>query len=122
MALLSEVVGIGPKTTELFNKLNIYTIDDLVNHYPFRYEVIERSNIATLNDGDRVVIDGYIDGGVSTIYINPKLRKTIFRINTGSYLINVSVYNKSYLKKELELGREITIIGKYEKYKTLTAV
>lgn len=117
MALLSEVVGIGPKTIELFNKLNIYTIDDLVNHYPFRYEVIERSNIATLNDGDRVVIDGYIDGGVSTIYINPKLRKTIFRINTGSYLINVSVYNKSYLKNELELGREITIIGKYEKYK-----
>lgn len=117
MALLSEINGVGPKTVGLFNKLGIYTTDDLVNHYPFRYDVIVKSNIASLNDGDRIVIDGYIDGNVSTIYINPKLRKIIFRINTGNYLINVSVYNKAYLKKELELGRKITIIGKYEKYK-----
>lgn len=117
MALLSEVNGIGPKTLELFNKLNIYTTDDLVNHYPFRYDIIGKSNISSLNDGDRIAIDGCIDGNVSTIYINPKLRKIVFRINTGSYLINVSVYNKAYLKKELELGREITVIGKYEKYK-----
>ena len=117
MALLSEVNGIGPKTLELFNKLNIYTTDDLVNHYPFRYDIIGKSNISSLNDGDRIVIDGLVDGNVSTVYINPKLRKIVFRINTGSYLINVSVYNKAYLKKELELGREITVIGKYEKYK-----
>ena len=117
MTLLSEINGIGPKIVELFSKLNIYTTDDLVNHYPFRYEIIGKSNISSLNDGDRIVIDGYIDGNVSTIYINPKLRKIVFRVNTSNYLINVSIYNKAYLKKELELGREITVIGKYEKYK-----
>ena len=53
MALLSEVNGIGPKMLELFNKLNIYTTDDLVNHYPFRYDVIGKSNISSLNDGQK---------------------------------------------------------------------
>ena len=36
---LEQIEGIGPKTRELLEKLNIFTIEDLINHYPFRYEV-----------------------------------------------------------------------------------
>ena len=39
MAELKDVRGIGPKSLSLLNKIGIYTIDDLVTHYPFRYEV-----------------------------------------------------------------------------------
>lgn len=30
--------GIGPKRAELFHKLGIYTIEDLLHFYPRRYE------------------------------------------------------------------------------------
>ena len=49
---IDTLKGIGPKTKELLAKLQIYTIEDLVNHYPFRYEVIRRSNLDELKDGE----------------------------------------------------------------------
>ena len=36
---------------------SINTIDDLVTHYPFRYELLERCNLLTTNDGDKIVVD-----------------------------------------------------------------
>ena len=53
---LEQIEGIGPKTKELLEKLRIFTIEDLVNHYPFRYEVLKRSNMLEIKDGDKIII------------------------------------------------------------------
>ena len=61
MALLKDVKGIGPRALCLLNKIGIYTIEDLVTHYPFRYDVLERGDLTkTLND-EHIVIDGRIE-------------------------------------------------------------
>ena len=49
MPNLEFLKGVGPKTLGLLNKLNLYTIEDLVTHYPYRYEVLKRSDISILN-------------------------------------------------------------------------
>ena len=59
--LLTDVKGVGPKTEKSLNKLEIFTPDDLINYYPFRYEVISRSDLNSLKDGDKIVIDGVLD-------------------------------------------------------------
>ncbi len=33
-SLISEVKGIGAKTEELFHKLGVYTVGDILLHYP----------------------------------------------------------------------------------------
>ena len=70
MIELENIDGIGPKTKELINKLNIYTAEDLIGHYPFRYDIIKRSDLTVVNDGDRIVIDGIVEGQPTIIYIN----------------------------------------------------
>ena len=35
---IEELKGLGPKSAEKFHKLDIYTIEDLLLYYPFRYE------------------------------------------------------------------------------------
>ena len=35
---IRELKGIGDKTAALFARLNIYTIDDLLLHYPVGYD------------------------------------------------------------------------------------
>ena len=72
---LEQIEGIGPKTKELLEKLQIYTIEDLINHYPYRYEVLKKSNLQELKDGDKIVIDGLIEGQPTIIYLSPKLKK-----------------------------------------------
>ena len=114
---LERIEGIGPKTIELLEKLRIFTIEDLINHYPFRYEVLKRSNLSEIKDGDKIVIDGIIEGQPTVIFINPKLKKIIFRINTNKNILNVTVYNKVYLMENLKIGNHVTVIGKFDKIK-----
>ncbi len=114
---LEDIEGIGPKTKELLNKLRIFTIEDLINHYPFRYEVIKRSNLLEIKDGDKIIIDGVIEGQPTVIYISPKLKKIIFRINTGKNILNITIYNRVYLMESIKSGKPLTIIGRYDKLK-----
>ena len=114
---LEYIEGIGPKTKELLEKLQIYTIEDLVNHYPFRYEVLRRSNVNDLKDGEKITIDGIVEGQPTVIYLSPKLKKIIFRINTGTNILNITIYNKVHLLDSLKTTKEVTIIGKYDKLK-----
>ena len=114
---LEQIEGIGPKTSELLAKLNIFTIEDLINHYPFRYEVLKRSKLEEIKDRDKIIIDGIIEGQPTVIYINPKLKKIIFRINTGRNMLNVTIYNQVYLMENIKSGKFITVIGRYDKIK-----
>ena len=43
MKELETIEGVGPKTKELLNKIKIYTVEDLLNYYPYRYDIIKRS-------------------------------------------------------------------------------
>ena len=38
-----------------------------------------------------------------------------FRINTNSFIFNVVIYNRGFLKSKLKPGTEITVMGKYDK-------
>ena len=50
---VSKVKGIGPKSLSLLNKIGIKTVDDLVTHYPFRYEILKRSSLKNLDDEEK---------------------------------------------------------------------
>ncbi len=117
MIELETIDGIGPKTKELLNKIKIYDRSDLLNYYPYRYDIIKRSDISNLNDGDKIIIDGIIEGQPTVIFINKSLKKMIFRINNRTNILNVTIYNRNYLYQDLKSGKEVTIIGKYNKLK-----
>ena len=117
MERIDEIAGIGPKTKELLEKLNIFTIEDLIEHYPFRYEVLKRTNLQEIKDGDKIIIDGLVEGQPTVIFISPKLKKIIFRINTGKNILNITIYNRVYLMENIKSGKPLTVIGRYDKLK-----
>ena len=117
MIELENIEGIGPKTKELIEKLDIHSGEELIMHYPFRYDVLKRSDISILNDKDKIVIDGIIEGQPTIIYINKSLKKIIFRVNTKKNILNVTLYNRVYLFQDLKPGKEVTILGRFHKLK-----
>lgn len=110
---LENVYGIGTKTMSLLNKLGINNISDLVNYCPFRYDILSRSNLNELKDGDKIIIDGLVEVNPRVIYLKRKMDKMSFVINTSSKLLNVSIFNRGFLKPRLSVGTKLTIIGKY---------
>ena len=119
MINLSEVKGIGPKTTSLLNKLNIFTIDDLVEHYPFRYDVLRRSDLSTVTEDERVVIDGKVESIPLVVRFRGGLNKLNFRLATSNGVVGVSIFNRAFLKPNLGIGTNVIAIGKYDKQKNV---
>lgn len=115
MQQLKEIKGIGPKTLTLLNKLNIKTIDDLISFYPFRYEVIKRSNLNDLYETEKVIIDGTVENHPSIFFLKNRLDKMNFKLNIGSQLLNIVLFNRAFLKPRLTPKTKVTIIGKYNK-------
>ena len=115
MLNLTEIKGLGPKNIKLLSKLNISNVESLVTFYPFRYNIIKRSVIDKLQDNDKIVIDGIVETIPSVFHFKKKMDKMTFKINTGSSLLNVNIYNRGFLKSKLPIGTEVTLIGKYDK-------
>ena len=117
MVNLEDIEGVGPKTKELFEKNGIRNIDDLIYYYPRKYNVIKRSDMDSISNGDKVVIDGVVEGQPTVINLSPRLKKVIFRISNKRNIFNINAYNKLYLCSELRSGVPVTVIGKYDKIK-----
>ncbi len=119
MTELKDVKGIGPKSLSLLNKINIYTIEDLLTHYPFRYDILERNNLSEVEDGDKIVIDGKVESVPMLIRFKAGLNKMNFRLVTPSGVVGVSIFNRAFLRSQLMVGTGITVIGKFDKLKNI---
>lgn len=112
---LEKIKGIGQAKIKILNKLNIENVEDLLMHYPFRYDVIKKTDITNLQDEDKVIIDGIIETNPNVFYFSRKKDKTSFKLNTGDKLLNIVIFNRGFLKSKLLIGTTITVIGKYDK-------
>lgn len=119
MAELKDVRGVGPKSLSLLNKINIYTIEDLVTHYPFRYDILERNELSKVEDGEKITIDGKIESMPILMRLKTGLNKMNFRLVTQSGIVGVSIFNRAFLKNQLSVGTGITVIGKLDKTKNI---
>lgn len=120
MISVEKVKGVGSRTSMLLKKLNINTVDDLVTHYPYRYEFIKRSNLKEKYEDDKVIIDGKVEMIPILVRLKGNLNKMNFRLATSTKeIVGVSIFNRAYLKNQLLVGTNITVFGKYEKNKNV---
>ncbi len=119
MAEIKDVKGIGPKSLSLLNKLGIETIEDLVTHYPFRYDILKRGILQETEDEGHIIIDGKVESIPILMRFKAGLNKMNFRFVTPSGVVGVSIFNRAFLKNQLEVGTGITVIGKYDKKKNI---
>lgn len=119
MAALKDVKGIGPKSLSLLNKIGIYTVEDLVTHYPFRYDVLKRDDLSQIGDGEKIIIDGKIESVPILMRFKAGLNKMNFRLVTSSGVVGVSIFNRAFLKSKLLVGTDVIVIGKLDKGKNV---
>ena len=103
---------VGEKTSKILNKLGIFTDDDLINYYPYRYSVYNFSN--ELIDNSTLIINVIIESNPIVSYIKKNFNRLSFRARYNEKIFNVVIFNRAYLKTNLTIGKNITIIGKYD--------
>ena len=111
---LELVKGVGKVTLEYLKKLQLFTINDLIEYYPFRYNIIRIIPVKEMIENEVCTIRGIVDCEPKTTYIK-RLNKLTFRVISDNYIINIVIFNRAFLKSQLKIGRMINITGKYDR-------
>ena len=114
---IKNLHNVGEKTAKLLNKLGIYTDNDLINFYPYKYNIYNFSNF--LEENITLILRVKIESNPIVFYIKKNFNKLSFRANIDNNIINVIIFNRAFLKQNLIVGKDITIIGKYDFKKNL---
>lgn len=113
--MLEDIKGIGPKSLLALKALNLYTKDDVINYFPYRYNVYTPVKLRECSEGDTCTITGYVESATKVFFIRKNLNKLSFAFNTGSELVNVTIFNRAYLKPNIRIKSYISAIGKYNR-------
>lgn len=113
--MLEDIKGIGPKSLLALKALNLYTKDDVINYFPYRYNVYTPVKLRECSEGDTCTITGYVESAAKAFFIRKNLNKLSFAFNTGSELVNVTIFNRAYLKPNIRIKSYISVIGKYNR-------
>lgn len=105
--------GVGEKRAKLLEKLEIFTVGDLLRHYPRSYrkwsEYVEISNA---NIGDVCCIKAI--AGKTPLGVKIRQGMTIFKTDAtdGKNLIKITIFNNKYMAQSIEQGKEYYFYGK----------
>ncbi|KPU43965.1 ATP-dependent DNA helicase RecG [Oxobacter pfennigii] len=117
MVLLKKPVvnikGIGPKTSSMLQRLSIFTIEDLLYHFPRDYE--DRSNIKPLNtvkDGDYISFIGTVALIDKDRYSQSGKHITKIILKNENEFIAGLWFNQRFIKKSFTIGEKYLFYGK----------
>lgn len=107
---VSKLPKIGPKYEKLLNKLEIKTINDLLYHFPFRYE--DYSKITSVADikankileGSNVTVKATIEK-ITNIYTKNRKRLTIAKVSDSSDVLKAEYQENLYSEPSMSQNK-----------------
>ena len=119
---LEKLDKIGPKTAKTLNNLGIYSSEDLIRNYPYRFLIFAKRDINNPKYYDEFVSDGIVESMPTLNFFRGKMNRLTFRCNVQNKIVKVVIFNRAFLKPSIIIGKEVTIIGKYDpKKETIVA-
>ena len=103
--------GVGVKTAALFEKLHVYTAEELVSYYPRDYE--QFSVPVPLDQApveEVTAVEGRLAGNVATRHVRG-LSLTTFDVSCEGGSLHMTYFNMPYLKNSLKRGQPYIFRG-----------
>ena len=111
---LENIKNIGPKRLDILHKMNIFNVEDLLEYYPYKYQILE---ITPLLEDNTSIINAKVITTPVVSYIKKNLNSLKFKVEYNNSFINVVIFNRAFLKNNIQIGKDILLIGKYVKLK-----
>lgn len=117
---VANLFSVGAKRYEALKQLGIETVEDLLTHFPFRYEDLQVRAIEELLDEDKVTLKGTVVTQPTVSYFGRQKNRLAFKMAIEHHVISVVFFNQPYLKNKVDYSQEVAVFGKWdEKRKTL---
>ena len=106
---------VGPKTVELLTSHGIYTVSDLVNHYPMRYEqYTPLCAVSQAQEGKNCAVLLTVIGRGSNVRAG-KRAITHFKAGDATGDCRITFYNMPYMTRNLTPGSQRVFMGVMKK-------
>ena len=116
MAKLSDPIsilkGVGPARRKLFENLNIFTLRDLLCHFPRGYD--DRTKLVTIDCLEPevpVCFRAMVMGTPRTAHIRKGLDLTKVQVADSTARLNLTFFNQKFAAEQLQYGREFIFCG-----------
>ena len=116
-ASVTVLDGIGPKTAERLERLEIDTLGDMLYHFPRRYD--DYSQLKTINRlefGDELTVLGEVQSASVRKLHGGKRQMVEVIVTDGTGALRVTWFNQPWITKTLKEGTQIVLAGKVEQY------
>ncbi len=111
---VEKLPGIGKYYSYKLKKLEVETLEDLIYHFPFRYDDFSQvAPIQNLTPGEKVSVQGIV-WQIKNIRTRRGKFVTIATVADQSGTIEVIWFNQPYLTKNIKAGTPISLSGKVE--------
>ena len=112
---VTEIKGIGAKKAQTLNNLGIFTVNDLIEHFPRDYE--DRSqvkDIADLMENEENTFFALVSAVPENVHIR-KMTVTKVKLSDSTGSVNAVWYNQPFIKNALKKDEEYIFTGVYKK-------
>ena len=120
MDLSDKRLKLTSKRVQILHELGLYTTDDLLMYYPYRYEVITTSAFSDWKIKDKVWFEGEVVQ-LSRSWRKGRLVTTTFQVRFQEQILTVTIFNRPWAKS-LNLNQILTIQGVYQGNCKVTAM
>src|SRR3989344_193920 len=111
---IENLPGVGNYFARKLKKLEIETVEDLIYHFPFRYDDFSKiATIANLTPGEKISIQGVI-WQIKNVRTRTGKFLTVATVADQSATIEVIWFNQPYLTKTLKAGQPVSLSGKIQ--------
>ena len=112
-AKLEDISGLGKKRIELLKKLDIYSVDDLLEFYPRHYEDWSKCySVSEAPLGENCCVKGIVSTAVSSYQVRRGLTLFKFTVTDGAVNMFVTLFNQKYAAEKIKRGEEYLFFGK----------
>ncbi|MGQ2285828.1 ATP-dependent DNA helicase RecG [Leuconostoc suionicum] len=105
--------GVGPKRLDALHEIGIFTIEDLINYFPFRYEDLGERLPSETSDGEKATFKGIVSTPAVVTRFG-KRSQTRFGLMIEHENVRVSFFNQPWIAQNVEVGQEVAVYGTYD--------
>lgn len=120
MDLSDKRLKLTSKRLQILHELGLYTTDDLLMYYPYRYEVITTSAFSDWKIKDKVWFEGEVVQ-LPRSWRKGRLVTTTFQVRSQEQILTITIFNRPWAKS-LNLNQILTIQGVYQGNSKVTAI
>ncbi|MCT1904176.1 ATP-dependent DNA helicase RecG [Oceanobacillus sojae] len=109
-----DVKGVGEKLAEQLAFMHIYETDDMLEYFPYRYDIYEEKPLQELVHDEKVTIKGKVIYDPSLTFFGKKKSRLSFTVEVEGVAVKAIMFNRAFAKKQIQQGQDITLTGKWD--------